>query len=113
MTVGVPLCARHRFHWFGRYLFILGGFLGIILLAYLAVTQWEGPMAEDLALALGLGAFAWIIAVFVLLFTAIRPKEITDLSITLTGVSRKFAEAIWLPRPSEMPAGQPPSCSPK
>src|SRR5581483_7269703 len=95
MTIVVPFCDEHKNHWRWRYhvmgwslalLFLLGG-AGLYFANHLGPAQ--KPFAEQIKGLLcfgmlGLGLF-WLIGVVILQNTAIRPKEITDRSITLKG----------------------------
>jgi hypothetical protein len=104
MTVGVPLCDKHKYHWGVRLAIILLGLLAVILIGVGALVL--GGMISDSdkdtgATIMGLGMagagvlfLVWLITVVVVQSTAIRPTEITDTSITLTGLSDAFVEAV-------------------
>lgn len=99
MSVPLPLCDRHVNHWLLRNSLIYGGFLGIVLLAAVGVMLLDDgrdgpPPGALLCNSCLLCLVAWIVMRFVLKTTAIRPVEITDESITLIRVSRKFVEAV-------------------
>ena len=103
-TVAVPFCKDHKGHWVKRLLLSLGGFFvlvgGGIGLAILmgVLSDSAAPADKDTyGIIAGLsvvgGLLAWVVVIVVAQWTAIKPKEITDNSITLTGVSQAFASA--------------------
>ncbi len=99
--LSVPLCHAHRNHWAWRNAVMLLSFLGLGGLAVGAavlVNVAAGPNGFDQYSGFVCGGFVvglivWLIVVAVLQQTAIRPTEITDHSITLTGVSKEFVRA--------------------
>jgi hypothetical protein len=95
MRVEAPMCARHRWHWAGRILAVLVSLLGIIFLTALLVVL-APPDEAGAFFSLGLisGTLLLLTGGLILHFTSIRPVEITDRSITLTGVSEEFVEAL-------------------
>jgi hypothetical protein len=104
MRVEVPLCAAHKGHWFWRAVLIWGsmlvlGALAILGIAIQAVLADQGGGRGDETFAyvcwgsIGL-LLVWIVIVAVAQQTAIRPVEITDDTITLTGVSPDFRHAL-------------------
>ena len=105
MTIRAPLCAAHRNHWFSRLLFTWLSFVGLAVLGVAAVVlmvesgdrRSGGGMSWLAGLACAgatVGLLAWVIATVTLQLTSIRPTEITDRSILLTGVAREFLEAL-------------------
>jgi magnesium-transporting ATPase (P-type) len=99
MTVPVPLCDKHKGHWTKRMLITLLGLLVILAFVGIAIaaSTSEGDLADMAGLFWGLvvvALLAWLILIVVLQQTAIRPTEITDRSITLTGVGRGYIEAL-------------------
>jgi hypothetical protein len=101
----VPLCEAHKGHWKSRAWATWGSaaglaLLGVGLIATLIALDQPGrrnPNPELFGYACFgwvVLALAWLIVVAVLQQTAIRPTEITDNSITLTGVHKDFAEAV-------------------
>jgi len=99
MNVNIPLCGRHRFHWGGRVAAMVLSFFALLglLVVLIAVTSGPGRHNDTLAAAIGfclLGGFvAWLILLVVLTSTTMRPTEIDDRSITLTGVANDFRDA--------------------
>jgi hypothetical protein len=110
-TVSAPLCAKHRRHWFWRKLTSFLTLLpvpGFLIAEFAALGNARHPVAEYVWLLL-LGAFlsllAGVVVTIWLWLTAIRPREITDRSITLTGVSEAFVRAYeeeYLPDPDRL-----------
>jgi hypothetical protein len=95
MTVYVPLCNQHKNHWLIRTMIALGGLAVVLgsLAVGIVLLKWAG---NEL-----LGAFVCIGALFGLIFifeilrsSSIRPSEITDRRITLTGVAEEFRAAL-------------------
>jgi hypothetical protein len=101
MTVYALVCDEHKGHWFKRKLIgwrlvLLG--LAAFCVGFLMMALVNDPRFGDFA-SLGplLGAavfFATLIAAVLVLRSAIRPTEITDDDIRLTGVSEGFVEAL-------------------
>jgi hypothetical protein len=97
----VPLCEEHKNHWMWRQLAVVGTLLALLLVgfvAWTAVINDQGPRGDDeLSGPLCLGWVAllvvWIIGAVIAQVTSIRPREITDVSITLLGVSPEFVRA--------------------
>jgi hypothetical protein len=95
MVVEVPLCRRHRHHWLGRQLLILGSLLALLLVVF--VTPALLPpraVGEWYFLLIPFGLLAWLILVVIVNQGMIRPREITEDSIGLQGVSKAFKEAL-------------------
>jgi hypothetical protein len=105
MRVRAPLCAHHRNHWLWRAWVIYGGLAAAVLLGIGAIVlvaalsnQRGRGRGDDLAGLIcvsvaGVG-LAWLVTAAVVQMTGIRPTEITDRSITLTGVSPEFVDAV-------------------
>ena len=101
-TVQAPFCAEHKGHWFNRALLMWGSFflLGVIFVGGLVLAvNAEQQLAEKVlfpiwGITCGILFIAWIVLLCVCQFTTIRPKEITDDEIFLTGVCAQFVEAI-------------------
>ena len=100
-------CPNHRMHWLGRtlatWLSLLGllipAVIGVILSANKPVGVVGGPQRNDdyfglVCLGSLLFLLGWLVLVAILQTTAIRPKEITDRHILLTGVSPHFIAAL-------------------
>jgi hypothetical protein len=97
MRVSVPLCDRHRGHWWVRGLIILLCLLCVLALMVMAIAlsaDEYGMLPGILWTATGIASFGWIVLIIVMRYTVIRPGEITDRSITLYGVSETFAQAV-------------------
>jgi hypothetical protein len=111
-TVNVPLCEAHKNHWLWRQLVVVGGLLALIgiFVALLALFDEPGgankdPLSGMLCLGGAIGLIIWLIAAVIVQSTSIRPKEITDTSITLVGVADVFVEgyeAVWRPAPEQL-----------
>jgi hypothetical protein len=97
-----PFCDRHKGHWLSRVLIVAStavlvamvGIGAIVLVS--AAPRQRGD--ESLTGLVCLGGFvlflAWLIAMMIVQNTAIRPKEITDYDIVLTGVCDAFVDAV-------------------
>lgn len=103
MTVQAPLCDKHRNHWLGRALIIWLSLAGLLALGFggfmlaAALEDERGGQSElfpFVCIGSLVAGLVWLIVLAVLQTTAIRPTEITDRSITLTGVSPLFVEAV-------------------
>jgi hypothetical protein len=103
MTIHAPFCKGHRNHWLMRTLLIVFGFLGVVAVSFALITivavksAERGPEDKPLLIAVGFAGalfFAWLIMLIVLQLSAIRAKEITDKSMTLTGVNQSFIAAL-------------------
>jgi hypothetical protein len=110
----VPLCAEHKNHWMWRQLLVLGSLLFLLAAGFLvmiATTDNKGPGGgDDLSGAVCMGwlvlMVVWIVAAVIAQVTSIRPREITDRSITLLGVSPEFVRVFdseWQGRPQLPP----------
>ena len=100
-TVQAPLCEQHQGHWLNRllliwasfFLFGLVGLAGIIFAANLPL-----PDRENVFPFVCIGSIfllvIWLVIVIVCQNTVIRPREITDAEITLTGVCDAFVNAV-------------------
>jgi hypothetical protein len=96
MTVRVPFCEKHKWHWTGRAA-VVGFSLPVIALVFVAgvaVASQLNAGPEVVFLPTGVLFVAWLIMAAVLLGGAIRAGEITDKSVTLLGVSEEFVEAL-------------------
>jgi hypothetical protein len=99
MTVHLPFCERHRRYWFNRSLFIYGGLFGLLCLAGVGIVvavSLEGQADNALFVCVGIALLflVWLIAAAIVQSMSIRPTEITDDDITLTGLSRDFTDAV-------------------
>jgi hypothetical protein len=95
-NVDVPLCDRHRWHFGGRLVVIFLGFVAVVALGVGVAIAADAHLVEAEFLVVPLLVFivAYLVALVVISLTTIRPKEITDKSVTLTGVSEDFIEAL-------------------
>jgi hypothetical protein len=100
MRLEVPLCQRHRFHWGLRQASVLLSLLGVfglaVVLAVLTNSEAGRPplLPSAVWMVLPVCAIGWLIFALVVSLTTIRAVEITDYSITLTGVDQRFADAV-------------------
>ena len=99
-TIAAPLCEQHKNHWLWRQLLVLGSLFGVIAVGVvtgLAMSATENGDNETLSGLLCGGTvillIVWVILAVVVQATSIRPKEITDRGIRLTGVAPAFVEA--------------------
>lgn len=99
----LPMCRAHRNHWFGRALFTwgVGGVVLVGFFAGLAVLAEprQVPLAwrEILAPVFGfsfLGLLVWLPIMLILHRTSIRPIEVDENCITLTGVAPEFRKRL-------------------
>ncbi len=96
-----PLCAKHinQFPW--RTATVWGGFALVVVIAVtaflVAISNDRIGRSNELAGLICVGVIAvflvWVLVVVVIQSATIRPIVITDNSITLTNVSKKFALA--------------------
>ncbi len=104
MTIQAPLCDEHKNHWRWRshaigwsfgFLLLLGlmGFIGLNSQEPAHKRANERLSSLFCAGIFGLGVI-WLVGTLILQTTAIRPKEITERSITLKGVADAFAQAL-------------------
>jgi hypothetical protein len=100
-TVHVPLCERHQSHWLNRNLIIWGSFVLFLLIGvagFVVAASLPGRDGENVFPFVCLGSVVffviWLVITVVCQSTAIRPKEITDEDITISGVCEEFIEAV-------------------
>jgi hypothetical protein len=101
MTIRAPMCQLHRGHWWKRQLFITGGFLALLVLLGVCIffavdvnAKLTQSQTGFLFLGWSLLFLIYLIAALVVQYTSIRPKEITDTSISLTGVAPAFVSEL-------------------
>jgi hypothetical protein len=102
MRVRAPVCAAHTYYWTWRSLFVLGGFLALVLVGIAAIVlmastegrQQAHNMAGLFCVGVAVLGLVWLVAAAVIQNLTIRPVEITDRDITLIKVSREFADAL-------------------
>jgi hypothetical protein len=102
MPVRVPLCGQHQNHWRWRGWFTYGGVAGLAV--FFLGLSFAGEELSERGVALDVSSFAcmgvslagvvWLIALLLIQTSVIHPTEITDISITLTCVSPRFAAAL-------------------
>jgi hypothetical protein len=100
-TVQAPLCEPHQGHWLNRLLLIWGSFFlfGLVGLAgIIFAVNLPLPDRENAFPFVCIGTIIllviWLVIVIVCQNTVIRPREITDAEITLTGVCDAFVNAV-------------------
>jgi hypothetical protein len=102
-SVKAPFCDAHQGHWFNRLMINLGTLFvcGVIggggfLVIWWALSQPgrpnDGPGFACLLPVVML--VVWIIVLVILQQSAIRPQEITDREIVLTGICEDFVTAV-------------------
>jgi hypothetical protein len=96
MLVPVPLCERHKWHWGGRTAIVLLGLVGIFAVMFggIAIAGELDLEPPVVFIPVSFLFLAWIVSAVVLAAGTIRPREITDKSITLSGVAPEFIEAL-------------------
>jgi len=99
MRVEAPLCRRHQNHWLVRTLTIVLSLVGGIVIGcglLMFASQRAGRADNTGLICIGIALLGglWLLLVAILSLTAVRPQEITDDSITLTGVSDEFIDAM-------------------
>ncbi len=100
-TVKMPFCEEHKGHWFNRGLLLWGTFFLFAVLAFGAfifAANLPRPQNEDVLGYVCLGSLVLLVVFLGIVIgvrvTAIRPSEITDHEIQLTGVSDAFVAAV-------------------
>jgi hypothetical protein len=101
-VVQAPFCDEHKGHWFKRNMLIWGtlflfGIVGVGALVIAANVEDQQRIKTLMPYAcvfISLEALVWIIIVVACVSTGVRPKEITDVEIALTGVSEQFVDAV-------------------
>jgi len=85
-----PLCDEHRHHWRWRALLCWGGLAGLlivwVLMDALGFTVPDGWLVAALV--------AWLLGSIYLQLTSIHAADMTDYTITLTGVAPEFVQAV-------------------
>lgn len=94
MRLVAPLCDRHANHWSLRTLIAGGGFLALMALVFITINAGPGKYTDSLWAVLLVGFLVWLFGIVGLNHTAIRPVDITERDMTVTGVSPAFAEAV-------------------
>jgi hypothetical protein len=97
MTVEVPVCDRHRGYWLKRGLWIFLSFVGFIGFCFAAGFALDAILVRDtigiICLTCVAALVVWLVSAVVIQSLMIKPKEITDRSITLTKVHPDFVAA--------------------
>jgi hypothetical protein len=105
VTVDGPMCDRHRYYWGWRGFWMTAPLLvltiavvaqGILMLGQvLPIERYGVLLFATIVLLVG-----WAATAAILHRTSIRAAEITSDSITLTGLSPEFVEAVRGPEPT-------------
>jgi hypothetical protein len=96
----IPFCERHKNHWRSRSWAGLGGFVCLVLLIIGAlcllsvIPPDEKKMRGSFLLGILLIGIVCLIAGLIAHLTRIRAKEISEQSLTITGVSDAFVQAM-------------------
>src|SRR5260370_25999789 len=105
-----PLCANHQHHWLSRSLTIWLSLLGFVILgigSFIFYSLMEAQQRRGRVNDAAFGFFCigslvllviWLVLVFVMQLSAVRPKEISDRHIILTGGAGRFIDAPEDPR---------------
>lgn len=100
MTVRVPVCDEHEGFWRRKGMALGFSFLGLCLVAMgvLVFMVNQGPGNDDVTGWACLGSvglfLAWLVFAAIYGSRGIRPTEITDRYVRLTGVADEFVEAL-------------------
>jgi hypothetical protein len=106
MTVPLPLCERHRNYWRNRAILVYGGLVAMLVLGVLgfiaAALLHEEGSGDSAFLIAGVGTgglfVVWVFTAAIVVSGGIRSAEITERSITLSGLSRDFVDEVRLDR---------------
>lgn len=108
MTVNMPMCDEHRTYWRKRALWTWLTFAIVVLgsISGIGFLQTINPPQRDeyfsyVCFGSVIGFVAWIILLVVLQSTAIKPKMITEHSITLVKVHQDFIDQLKQERDDE------------
>jgi hypothetical protein len=97
-TVETPLCEDHKSYWWLYPAVMTLLCLGVLGLGFVGMIALSGGKNGDLGGAVcGLSVlvfFGVLVVAAIINMTRIRPTEITDRSVHLTGVSQAFADAV-------------------
>lgn len=100
--VQAPFCEDHKGHWFNRSALMWGTFFLFLVLSGagfifgMNLERHQQDLVMPWVCVGGTVLFTgWLVTVIVCAMTAIRPCEITDREVTLTGVSDAFADAVF------------------
>jgi hypothetical protein len=97
--VEVPLCDRHKHHWLWRLLFLAGVPVVLVVgtfLLWLLLSNLGGQIRDSASFVWVICAslfILWLIAAAIMESLSIRPEEITDTTISLSGVAKAFRDA--------------------
>lgn len=99
--VKMPFCDQHKGHWFHRSLLMWGTFfLGLILggggliLGINLERHNQDTFMPFICIGATMLFVLWLITLTAAHYTSIRPSEITDDEVELTGVADSFSNAI-------------------
>ena len=103
MVLRVPACDRHADHWIRQAVILAGTFLVAAALGLMASVLKEqghprGPLSIIAAVVF---FFGWLVLLGVYMSTGVRPTEVTDAFIRLTGVHVAFIEALEAERSAD------------
>jgi hypothetical protein len=97
MRVDVPLCENHRGYFWKRTVLILLSFLFLTVLAIgggiVVADQFPNDAGGIICIGVSGLFLVWLILAIIVGQTMIRPREITERSITLIGVCDDFVAA--------------------
>ena len=98
-TIQAPFCDKHQRHWVNRTLLLWGTFFlfgAIGICSLLLAGEWA-PNNNDVFGGICVGfsvlILVWLCLAIYFQMSGIRPTEITDKEVTLTGVSAAFVDA--------------------
>src|SRR5262245_54291907 len=100
MVVKVPICDRHTGYWKRRGIVLVGSFclVSAFAIGALVILSDQGPGNDELTGWLcGSGVvlfFIWLVGAAIYSARGVRPTEITDRYIFLSGVHRDFVRAL-------------------
>ena len=97
--MAIPLCERHKKHFFNRALLGWLGVAGLFGIIFLAASAH----ADIMLFAMPVYFIAWIVAMMIAGFSAIKAAEITDGYVRMKNLSPAFVAAHQALGPVQMP----------
>ncbi|HVK11588.1 MAG TPA: hypothetical protein VM597_22645 [Gemmataceae bacterium] len=96
MVLRVPACDRHANYWVRQAVILVGTFLVVAALGFLASVLEElgHPRGTLSVIAAVVLLFGWLVLLGVYLSIGVRPTELTDAFVRLTDVHVAFIEAL-------------------
>lgn len=91
MTLPVPFCGRHKNHWPLRVVPVCVSAVVLTLTSVIGLILVGAPALLEVTIA----ALVWIIFALIVQMNTIRPNEIKERSIKLSGVSPEFVRAFY------------------